>query len=175
MVKCPSCGSMNVANTLFCGECGSYLLDEEGERTDLLAPGQLEWSSASDEPRAPQPARNQAPLSIRLRIGYTRRTVESPLDKTIHLGRLDPANGIFPEVDLSPDGGVEKGVSRRHARILKREGVIVVEDLGSINGTFVNGQRLAPYLSEALHDGDQLQLGNLVIQVELVHAPAACA
>ena len=58
-------------------------------------------------------------------------------------------------------------VSRRHARILKREGTVVVEDLGSINGTFINGKRLAPYLPEALHDGDQLQLGKLLIEVEL--------
>ena len=43
----------------------------------------------------------------------------------------------------------------------------MVEDLGSINGTFINGKRLAPYLPEALHDGDQLQLGKLLIEVEL--------
>ena len=43
----------------------------------------------------------------------------------------------------------------------------MVEDLGSINGTFINGKRLAPYLPEVLSHGDQLQLGKLLIEVEL--------
>jgi len=50
---------------------------------------------------------------------------------------------------------------------LKREGTVVVEDLGSINGTFINGKRLAPYLPEMLNDGDSLQLGRLLIEVKL--------
>jgi pSer/pThr/pTyr-binding forkhead associated (FHA) protein len=93
--------------------------------------------------------------------------VEAVLNKAIHMGRLDPASDVFPEVDLTNDNGLEKGVSRRHARILKREGTVIVEDLGSINGTFINGKRLAPYLPEVLHHGDQLQLGKLLIEVEM--------
>ena len=45
--------------------------------------------------------------------------------------------------------------------------IVVVEDLGSVNGTFVNGNRLAPHRPEALHTGDQLQLGELLIEVDL--------
>jgi pSer/pThr/pTyr-binding forkhead associated (FHA) protein len=107
------------------------------------------------------------PLAIRLKIGESSREVEAALNKAVHLGRLDPASDVFPEIDLTNDNGLEKGVSRRHARILKREGTVVVEDLGSINGTFINGKRLAPYLPEVLHNGDQLQLGKLLIEVEL--------
>jgi pSer/pThr/pTyr-binding forkhead associated (FHA) protein len=107
------------------------------------------------------------PLSIRLKVGENGRLIETSLSKAIHMGRLDPASDVFPEIDLTNDNGLEKGVSRRHARILKREGTVVVEDLGSINGTFVNGKRLAPYLPEVLHQGDQLQLGKLLIEVEL--------
>jgi len=107
------------------------------------------------------------PLSIRLNIGDKKREVEVPLNKAIHMGRLDPASDVFPEVDLTEDNGLEKGVSRRHARILKREGTVVVEDLGSINGTFINGKRLAPYLPETLKDGDSLQLGRLLIEIKL--------
>jgi pSer/pThr/pTyr-binding forkhead associated (FHA) protein len=102
-----------------------------------------------------------------LNIGDKKREVEVPLNKAIHMGRLDPASDVFPEVDLTEDNGLEKGVSRRHARILKREGTVVVEDLGSINGTFINGKRLAPYLPETLKDGDSLQLGRLLIEIKL--------
>jgi pSer/pThr/pTyr-binding forkhead associated (FHA) protein len=59
------------------------------------------------------------------------------------------------------------GVSRRHARILKQGGMVVVEDMGSINGTFINGKRLDPYLPEVLNDGDILQLGKLKIEVKI--------
>jgi hypothetical protein len=58
-----------------------------------------------------------------------------------------------------------RGVSRRHASIFKQGLGVVVEDLGSVNGTFVNGKRLDPYLPEPLRDGDTLQLGKLLIKV----------
>ena len=71
-------------------------------------------------------------------------------------------------MDLTQFGGLEKGVSRRHARLKARRGAIVVEDLASINGTFVNGRRLIPYLPEVVRDGDQLQIGNIAIDLEVV-------
>jgi pSer/pThr/pTyr-binding forkhead associated (FHA) protein len=43
----------------------------------------------------------------------------------------------------------------------------MVEDLGSTNGTLLNGIRLDPYMPETLKDGDQLQLGKLLIEVKL--------
>jgi pSer/pThr/pTyr-binding forkhead associated (FHA) protein/AAA+ ATPase superfamily predicted ATPase len=160
MVKCPFCGTIHAANTLFCGECGTYLLPEETKLgTDPLV-GELDWVG-------PEVGEEQgAVLAIRLRIGEQGREVEIPVLQVIHLGRLDPASDIFPEVNLTDDGGLEKGVSRRHARILKREGLVLIEDLGSINGTFVNGKRLASYRPERLYTGDLLQLGKLLIEVE---------
>ena len=81
------------------------------------------------------------------------------------LGRLDATRGVFPDVDLTLDGGLEGGVSRRHARIQRQRTQFFIEDLGSANGTFLNGQRLTPYLPHPLHDGDELQLGRVRIQV----------
>jgi pSer/pThr/pTyr-binding forkhead associated (FHA) protein len=46
-----------------------------------------------------------------------------------------------------------------------------VEDLGSTNGTLLNGERLSPYIPEILKDGDQLQLGKLLIEVCLEPHP----
>jgi pSer/pThr/pTyr-binding forkhead associated (FHA) protein len=141
---------------------------EDGRRgTDPLGTEEIGWVGADDEGIEQLQRKGSGPLAIRLSIGESGREIEALLNKAIHLGRLDPASDVFPEIDLSDDSGLEKGVSRRHARILKREGTVVVEDLGSINGTFINGKRLAPYLPEALHDGDQLQLGKLLIEIEL--------
>jgi hypothetical protein len=81
-------------------------------------------------------------------------------------GKIDAAYGIFPDLDLTPDGGLAGGVSRRHARILRKDNRLTVEDLGSTNGTFLNGQRLTPYLSYALQKGDKLQLGSVRLCAE---------
>ncbi len=168
MIKCPFCGTTHVANTLFCSECGTYLLEDDQRGTDPLGTDEIGWVGEGEEGADDSPnAKGTGPLAIRLRIGDHAREIEAPLNKAVHLGRLDPASDVFPEIDLTNDNGLEKGVSRRHARILKREGTVVVEDLGSINGTFINGKRLAPYLPEVLHSQDQLQLGKLLIEVEM--------
>ena len=168
MIKCPFCQTLHVENTLFCSECGTYLLEDDKRGTDPLGTSEIGWvGDSAEEADAQSRFQGTGPLSIRLNIGDRRRQVEVPLNKAIHMGRLDPASDVFPEIDLTEDNGLEKGVSRRHARILKREGTVVVEDLGSINGTFINGKRLAPYLPEMLNDGDSLQLGRLLIEVNL--------
>lgn len=168
MIKCPFCQTPHVDNTLFCSECGTYLLEDDKRGTDPLGTSQIGWmGQETDEANAKLAIEGAGPQNARLKIGERKRQIEVPLNKAIHMGRLDPASDVYPEIDLTDDGGLEKGISRRHARILKREGTVVVEDLGSINGTFINGKRLAPYLPETLVSGDNLQLGRLLIEVEL--------
>ena len=82
------------------------------------------------------------------------------------IGRADPMSNFTPDVDLGSYDALEQGVGRRHARLLVQNGQVVVEDLDSTNGTFVNGQRLQPRQPQPLRDGDQLQLGRLTLQVQ---------
>ena len=80
-----------------------------------------------------------------------------PLDFPENLiGRRSERRAIFPEIDLSGDSGV----SSRHA-ILRREadGSIAVVDVGSTNGTQVNGADIVPGVRTPLHDGDQVTVG----------------
>ncbi|MGC8878543.1 MAG: FHA domain-containing protein [Anaerolineae bacterium] len=106
---------------------------------------------------------------MRLHIGAEPdQSIEVTLDKKLIIGRSDPTSQMFPEIDLAPYGGLEKGVSRRHARLSSRRGLIIMEDLASINGTYLNGRRLTPYLPEVVHDGDQLQIGSLPIRIEVL-------
>lgn len=108
------------------------------------------------------------PIAIQLKIGADKkREVEVNLNKTINLGRVDPTATVFPEVDLTDEGPPAKSVSRRHARILRRENTVVLEDLGSINGTFVNGRKITPYVPVTLQDGDIMQLGRIPIEVAI--------
>jgi FHA domain len=83
------------------------------------------------------------------------------------LGRSDPVSGFFPEVDLMPHGALEHGVGRRHVRLFIQDGQVKAEDLDSTNGTFINTVRVAPRTPQALRDGDELRLGNLLLKVVL--------
>jgi pSer/pThr/pTyr-binding forkhead associated (FHA) protein len=86
-----------------------------------------------------------------------------PAVAEILIGREDPVSGIYPEVDLTPHGGEEGGVSRRHARLIVEGGKTFVEDLDSTNFTFVNKQKIAPKTRTALKDGDELRCGRVAL------------
>jgi pSer/pThr/pTyr-binding forkhead associated (FHA) protein len=106
--------------------------------------------------------------AIQIKIGSEKRELEIPLTKAIHLGRVDPASNVFPEIYVDNEDDAAKTVSRRHARILKQSGSVVIEDLASVNGTFVNGKRLDPYLPEPIRDGDAIYLGKVLIEIKLL-------
>jgi hypothetical protein len=167
MIECPSCGRKHRPGTLFCSECGVYLPTGGPLRTEPLPDEELPVSRANpwiseqvDEERT-----NPAPLY--LKVLETDRQIRLPSSAEVHVGRLDAAHGIFPDLDLTTDGGLEGGVSRRHCKIHQRGATYLVEDVGSANGTFLNGQRLTPYLPHVLKDKDELQLGTVKMQVIL--------
>jgi pSer/pThr/pTyr-binding forkhead associated (FHA) protein len=83
------------------------------------------------------------------------------------IGRADPVSNVFPDIDIGPHGALEHGVGRRHARVYLQGGQVMVEDLNSTNGTFVNGARLTPNQGRPLQAGDELRLGNLPLRVQL--------
>ncbi len=159
MIKCPFCSKVYPENTLFCEECGSYLAPGSGQGTDpLTAPVDGEVES-QEKPHGPFKT-----LILSTEDGAR---IELPFSREVVIGRLDASRAIFPDVDLSGDQGMEKGVSRRHARLSLREGQAYVEDLNSLNGTFLNSTRLVPELPYPLEDGAQLQLGKLLLTVHL--------
>jgi hypothetical protein len=163
MVKCPFCQTEHPENTLFCDECGSYLQGDNQKETDPLAVAEVTWMDREETSEAPEEI--TSPLGLKLTIPDSGRDVEVPLTKEVNVGRLDPASASFPDVDLSSDGGLEKGVSRRHAKITRRGREVFIEDLGSINGTFLNRKKLTPYLPQTLKSGDELQLGKLILRI----------
>jgi pSer/pThr/pTyr-binding forkhead associated (FHA) protein len=164
MVKCPYCQTEHPENTLFCDECGSYLLEGNRKETDPLAVAEVTWMEREETSEALEEGVT-SPLGLKLTIPDSGRDVEVPLTKEVNIGRLDPASASFPDVDLTSDGGLERGVSRRHAKVTRRGKEVFIEDLGSINGTFLNRKKLTPYLPQALKSGDELQLGKLILRV----------
>jgi CRP-like cAMP-binding protein len=75
------------------------------------------------------------------------------------IGRQDPVTGIHPDVDLT-EVDSHRSTSRRHARIDRRGArFFLTEEIGTTNGTFVNGRRLATGVPTELQPGDEVQFG----------------
>ena len=83
------------------------------------------------------------------------------------IGRWDPDSGAFPEIDLEA-ADEESKISRKHAVISFQNDRIMIEDLGSLNGTFINrGPRLEEGVQAELRDGDELVIGKTFLFVKV--------
>lgn len=90
---------------------------------------------------------------------------------TIVIGRANPQTGYYPDVDLGAFGGADSGVSREHLSVKIDEERVVIIDNNSANGTILNGERLQPGRAYPLRHGDEVTLGLLKLQVELLTNP----
>jgi len=99
----------------------------------------------------------------RLVVAASGAEIPLPPGNELLIGREDPVSGIYPEVDLTPHGGEEGGVSRRHARIILENGEYYVEDLDSTNFTFVNKQKVAPRTRQRIVEGDEIRTGRVAL------------
>lgn len=80
------------------------------------------------------------------------------------IGRADPVTGILPDVDLTPVD-TNRSVSRRHAKIIRSGGeYLILEEVGTVNGTYVNDQRIPTGVPVTIHDGDLLKIGLIAMK-----------
>jgi pSer/pThr/pTyr-binding forkhead associated (FHA) protein len=84
-------------------------------------------------------------------------------ETSVVVGRADALSGVTPDLDLDPYAGELAGLSRRHARIFIQQDQCWIEDLNSVNWTYLNQQRLTPAKPMSLSDGDLLRLGNVAL------------
>ena len=79
------------------------------------------------------------------------------------LGRFDSVTGQSPEVDLTKEDQ-SRNISRRHARLVIKDGkFFIAEEIGTMNGTFLNGKKLTNGVLTPIKDGDELTLCRLVL------------
>lgn len=85
-----------------------------------------------------------------------------PITKSeAYIGRVDRVTGAVPEIDLS-DEDPKRFISRRHAKIVRDDdGFSLVEEIGTVNGTFLNNQRLSTGIAVKLKNGDVLTFANI--------------
>ena len=143
-VHCPECGFVNAEGANYCAKCGAYL-------------GQAE---ADD------------PTTATYRIGETGEIEPVEIDEVVaagaalviragggRVGESFPLNADRMTIGRRPDSDIfldDVTVSRDHALLVRRSGDYYLDDLGSLNGTYVNRHRIE---SHRLEDGDELQVG----------------
>ena len=74
-----------------------------------------------------------------------------------------------PDMDLSMWGAFHRGVSREHALLIREESRLLLCDLGSTNGTFINGERIGADEPQPVHHGDEITFGSLAVRVFFQH------
>jgi len=142
-VYCPECGFQNQEAANFCTKCGAALVPEEaGETTMTFAPDEqtAEHALALDELGISGPA-----LVVRSGGGRAGETFHPMGDRTT-IGRSPDCEVFLDDVT----------VSRKHAVLVREGDRFQVEDLSSLNGTFLNRKRIE---KSAVEDGDELQIG----------------
>jgi pSer/pThr/pTyr-binding forkhead associated (FHA) protein len=114
--------------------------------------------------------RPEAPgaLHYAFTVEATNHRIALPEEGEMVLGRFDPITGIAPDIDLSFDDREAMMISRRHARVSARNGRHFLEDLGSTNGTKVNGKMLRIGERVLLVSGDRIWLGNCLFAYDLL-------
>ena len=141
----------------------------EAPTGEIKPPEAIAAAAAAAPAAEPAPAAAAAGATARAKLQVVRggrKGQEFPLEDGNNLvGRWDPETGSFPEVDLDQDDPEAK-ISRKHALIRFESGKITVEDIGSLNGTYVNRQpRLMPGNPVELKTGDEIIIGKTFLKL----------
>ncbi len=187
MIRCSECGHENMDGLEYCDACGAKLPAiappaAESESAPSVAVGEPPTAVSVPEPPAEAATPEAAPLPVSVPAAPAPAALQNakltvvrggtvgkvfPLQLGDNLvGRWDPDSGAFPEVDLETDDP-EARISRKHA-LIRISDTVTIEDIGSLNGTFVNrGHRLEPGSPTALKDGDEIIVGKTFFKVSL--------
>lgn len=150
-MHCERCGHTSPEGSKFCSECGNRLnVDLVGDATTIipvLSGDDLTPGALSDEDAA---AVEQLPQGNALLIV----TRGPDVGARYLLDAAETTAGRHPDSDIFLD---DITVSRHHAKFVVADGVMRVEDLGSLNGTYVNRALIEG--SAVLRPGDEVQIG----------------
>jgi len=164
MIVCSNCKHGNMTGALFCAECGSQLVGRDTLITQVINTDSFKPAAkrAGDDSFQPFDG-NDAWGS--LHILDTGQVLPLSVRSEFTLGRVSDGQPIMPDIDLSPFQAYGAGVSRLHAVIKKDSQGIVFMDLGSANGSYLNGKRLTPNVEQSVKHGDIVALGKMKLQI----------
>jgi pSer/pThr/pTyr-binding forkhead associated (FHA) protein len=147
-VKCRRCGHDNEVGANFCSSCGTPLSGDEETTLTLAA---IEDRQALEEELGA--ALTDLPAGVGLLV--VRRGPNA--GSTYVLDRPTTTVGRHPDSDIFLD---DVTVSRRHAQVRQVDGRYELDDVGSLNGTYVDHRRID---TATLHDLAELQVGRYVL------------
>jgi len=145
-MHCPECGFANTEGANYCQKCGAFLAEPgSGREGDTTAAYQLDDEGDLNPVDIEKVSKAGGTLAIRAGGGRA--------------GEVFPLAGERMAIGRSPEAEVfldDVTVSRNHALLVRRRDGLYLDDLGSLNGTYVNRRRIE---SHRLADGDELQVG----------------
>lgn len=170
MIICPSCQHEEMYGTLFCSECGTQLTNlKPSPAKTAVYPGEgpVTASKTTQEREPPQkpPSESLPGTLVSLKVLESGTIIPLEGGQEFTLGRVSGNQPILPDIDLTPYRAYECGVSRLHATIKIEKKAVTVTDLGSANGTQLNGRKISPHAPQPIKNEDNLTLGKFKIQV----------
>ncbi len=170
MILCPNCHNQELSGAMFCSECGARLVVAEAPTTHHIERNQTGLLMFQSRPSSP-PAQAMPATTGAMDAAVSLHLIESGMilhlagQSEFTLGRVAEGQPILPDVDLSPYEAYAQGVSRLHASLKLNNQRVFITDLGSSNGTRVNGQKIMQNVDYPLNHGDVVALGKFKIQV----------
>ncbi len=167
MIICPNCRHDEIAGSLFCSECGAQLITTGHLTTHNIRRKVSEPASSAKGPgpvtaASAAAAEGETLISLNMLDSGEILSLSGRMEYT--LGRVSEGQPILPDVDLTAFEAYAQGVSRLHASIKIINESVVIMDLGSSNGTRINGQKIVPHIEYPINHGDVIALGRLKIQ-----------
>jgi len=145
-VHCPECGFVNPEGANYCQKCGAYLGRPEGADEPTTMTYKVD-ETGEYTPVDIEEEVDEAGAALVIRSGGGRAGESFPIEgDRMSIGRTPDAPVFLDDVT----------VSRNHALLVRRQDGFYIDDLGSLNGTYVNRRRIE---SHQLSDGDEIQIG----------------
>jgi FHA domain len=160
MIKCSVCMFENPEGSIACTTCGQYL-DQNSTLTTRSVLNEVSPGSGNHHSvhvgKLPE-------KGIAIYVGDAKEPLVIVARDRLTLGRRKDVP-ISDLVDLTPFDAYRKGVSRNHAVLTYKDNRLYIHDVGSVNGTWLNGQRLKSYELYALQPGTAVALGQLTVYI----------
>lgn len=166
---CTTCGASLQPGSQFCDNCGASVSQSQPApssppQQQYTPPPPQQYTPPQHPTYTPPPPPVQPSFTPRLVVQSSNTSLSIPGGKdAVLIGREDPVSNHFPDIDLAAHGGDEGGVGRRHATLHLQGGQATLEDHQSVNGTYVNRQRLQSGVRQPLNNGDELRFGRVVL------------
>jgi hypothetical protein len=166
MILCPNCLHKEMVGAMFCSECGAQLIFPTGVPTGVIRSTTAVLQPAGTNLPPPPPTVGlTGTSSLNLNLVSTGDILPVNMQGEVTIGRVSEGQPVIPDIDLSPYKAYESGVSRMHASLRLLDNQVLITDLGSANGTRINGRQISAHIPYPIKHGDILTLGKFKIQI----------